>query len=107
MKVWQRLLIVILLLVPGLASAETVEVTDDLGGFVYLYQLRWEKLAAQKATVRISGRCTSGCKILLDYIPRKDICVTPKESRLLSRHHAICHRSIVEGLSRGHSRLNC
>ena len=80
MKVWQRLLIVILLLVPGLASAETVEVTDDLGGFVYLYQLRCEKLAAQKATVRISGRCTSDCKILLGYIPRKDICVTPNGS---------------------------
>ena len=80
MRIRQFLLAAILSVVPSLASAETVEVTDDLGGFVYLYQLRWQKLAAQKVSVRISGRCTSACTILLGYIPRKDICVTPSAS---------------------------
>jgi hypothetical protein len=80
MTVRRCLLAAILSLVPSLASAETVDVSDDLGGFVYLYQMRWEKLAAQKVSVRISGRCTSACTILLGYIPRKDICVTPTGS---------------------------
>jgi hypothetical protein len=76
MRVRQWLLAAILALVPSLASAETIDVSDDLGGLVYFYQMRWEKLAARKVNVRISGRCTSACTILMGYIPRQDICVT-------------------------------
>jgi hypothetical protein len=80
MKVRQLLLAAILAVAPSLASAETVDVHDDLGGFVFLYQARWEKLAAQNVSVRVSGRCTSACTILIGYIPRKDICVTENGS---------------------------
>lgn len=80
MKVRQFLLAAILSLVPSLASAETIEVSNDLGGFVTLYQARWEKLASQNVDVRVSGRCTSACTILLGYIPRQHICVTPTGS---------------------------
>jgi hypothetical protein len=71
-------LVAILSLVPSLASAETVEISEDRGGFVFMYQERWEKLAQQHVKVRIAGPCLSACTILLGYIPRQDICVTPK-----------------------------
>jgi hypothetical protein len=80
MRVRQWLLAAILALVPSLASAETIDVHDDLGGFVFMYQAKWEKLAAQNVDVRVSGRCTSACTILMGYIPRKDICVTENGS---------------------------
>lgn len=80
MRLRQCLLAAIVSFVPSLASAEVIEVSNDLGGFVFLYQQRWEKLAAQKVSVRVSGRCTSACTVLLGYIPRKDICVTPNGS---------------------------
>jgi hypothetical protein len=62
------------------ANAETVEITDDRGGFVFLYVEKWQKLQAQKANVKIAGPCLSACTVLLGYIPRRDICVTPNAS---------------------------
>ena len=80
MKVWQSLLAGILSLVTSAASAETVDINNDRGGFVFMYQARWEKLALQGVNVRVSGPCLSACTILLGYIPRRDICVTPSAS---------------------------
>jgi hypothetical protein len=80
MKVWQCLLAGILSLTTSAASAETIEINNDRGGFVFVYQARWEKLAMQGVNVRISGPCLSACTILLGYIPRRDICVTPNAS---------------------------
>lgn len=62
------------------ANAETVTITNDRGGILFLYQQRWEQLAAQKVNVRIAGPCLSACTIILGYIPRKDVCVTPQAS---------------------------
>jgi hypothetical protein len=77
MRLWQFLLTAILTFAPSLASAETIDVNNDRGGFVFLYQAKWEKLAQQGVNVRVSGSCLSACTILLGYIPRRDICVTP------------------------------
>jgi hypothetical protein len=59
------------------ARAQTIDIGGDHGGFVYLYQQKWEKLAAQKVNIRIVGLCASACTLLTGYFPRKDICVTP------------------------------
>jgi hypothetical protein len=77
MRARQCLLALISCLAASAANAETVEITNDRGGVLFLYQIRWEKLAAQKVNVRIAGPCLSACTILTGYIPRKDICVTP------------------------------
>jgi hypothetical protein len=77
MRAWQYVLVIILSLVASAASAETIEVTNDRGGVVYFYQMRWEKLALQHPNVRVTGMCLSACTILLGYVPRRDICVTP------------------------------
>ena len=74
----RRLFIPALLVIAASAvRAETIEISDDKGGFVTLYQQKWEKLAAQKDNVRITGMCASACTLLTGYFPRKDICVTP------------------------------
>jgi hypothetical protein len=80
MRAWQCVLVAILSLVTSVASAETVEITNDRGGLVLAYQMKWEKLALQHTNVRIAGPCLSACTILLGYIPRRDICVTPNGS---------------------------
>lgn len=80
MKVRQCLLAGILSFVTSAASAETIDINNDRGGVVFMYQARWEKLALQGVNVRVSGPCLSACTILLGYIARRDICVTPNAS---------------------------
>lgn len=77
---WPIIGAVILTLVGSVARADTVEITDDHGGFLFLYTMRWEKLAAQGVSVRINGPCLSACTVILGYIPRKKICATDKAS---------------------------
>jgi hypothetical protein len=77
MKVRRLFIPALLVVVASAARAETIEISDDKGGFVTLYQQKWEKLAAQKDNVRITGICASACTLLTGYFPRKDICVTP------------------------------
>ena len=80
MRVWQCVLAVILFVVTSVARADTVTVNDEHGGLLMWYQWQWARFAAQKVNVRIAGPCVSACTVLLGYIPRKDICVTPKAS---------------------------
>ena len=60
------------------AAAETIDVSDDHGGSVALYAQRWQGLAERGVDVRIVGPCQSACTVLLGYIPRQRICVTPQ-----------------------------
>jgi hypothetical protein len=62
------------------ANAVTVEVSDDHGGILPLYQARWHDLAEQNVRVEIVGPCVSACTILFGYIPSQKICVTPNAS---------------------------
>lgn len=60
------------------AAAETIDVFDDHGGSVAVYAQRWQRLAARGVDVRIVGPCQSACTVLLGYVPRRRICVTPQ-----------------------------
>jgi len=64
MKFWQVALTAILIIAAPLARAETIDITGDHGGLVFLYQQKWEKLAAQKVSIRIAGLCASACTLL-------------------------------------------
>ncbi|MDG4908340.1 hypothetical protein P9228_18090 [Mesorhizobium sp. WSM4898] len=61
-------------------SRRTINVSDDHGGSVAAYSQRWKGLAARGVNVRIVGKCQSACTVLLGYIPRSRICVTPAAS---------------------------
>jgi hypothetical protein len=77
----RSLLIVLLaILLPSIASAETINVSDNHGGRVADYDARWSELASRGVTVRIVGPCQSACTVLLGRIPREKICVTPQAS---------------------------
>lgn len=78
MRAWRFLLVIILSLVTCAARAETIDIDNDRGGFVFLYLMKWQKLALQHPNVRITGVCLSACTVLLGYVPRKNICVTEK-----------------------------
>jgi hypothetical protein len=80
MRTLPFLLVAILSLPASLASAATVDISDDHGGLLFLYQRQWEGLAQQNVHVRIVGPCVSACTILLGYIPSKNVCVTPNAS---------------------------
>jgi hypothetical protein len=80
MRAWQALVIVFLSLATSMARAETVEVSGDYGGFLVAYEAKWKKLADAHADVRIAGPCVSACTVLAGYIPRENICATPKGS---------------------------
>lgn len=62
------------------ARAETIDISDNHGGSVAEYSARWAELARQGVNVRIVGPCQSACTVLLGYIPRSRICVTPEAS---------------------------
>ncbi len=107
MRAWQALAIVFLSLTASIARAETVDVSGDYGGFLVAYEAKWAKLAAAHAKVRISGPCVLACTIVAGFLPREDICVTPKGS--LGFHQAIPffdYPDLVERLSAGHSELD-
>jgi hypothetical protein len=83
MRAWRSGLaaaLIAVLLATSAASAKTVEVNDPNGGLVMWYQYMWSKLGAENVSVRIAGPCVSACTILLGYIPRDRICVTPNAS---------------------------
>jgi hypothetical protein len=64
----------------AIASAETIDVSDNHGGLVSAYDARWAEAASRGAHVRIVGPCQSACTVLLGHIPRENICVTPRAS---------------------------
>jgi hypothetical protein len=67
-------------ILPSVAWAETINVSDSHGGSVAAYDARWAAYAAQGVNVRIVGPCQSACTVLLAHIPRDRICVTPQAS---------------------------
>ena len=77
MKVRQWLLAAILSLGVSVARAEIVDVSDDHGGLLSAYQTQWALFAARQVDVRIVGPWVSACTVLVGYIPRQHICVTP------------------------------
>jgi hypothetical protein len=77
-KMVSGLILIALSLAAPVAEAETIDVSDDHGGSVAIYNQRWQEYAARGVSVRIVGPCQSACTVLLGHIPRSRICVTPE-----------------------------
>ncbi len=78
--IFAGLILFVASLAASVAAAETINVSDNHGGSVAAYSQRWKGLAARGVNVRIVGKCQSACTVLLGYIPRSKICVTPAAS---------------------------
>jgi hypothetical protein len=77
-KILCALTVIALSLAASVAAAETIDVSDDHGGSVAIYNQQWQEYAARGVSVRIVGPCQSACTVLLGHIPRSRICVTPQ-----------------------------
>jgi hypothetical protein len=73
-------MLIILTLGLGTVQAEAIDIVDNHGGRVDLYDQRWAGLAAGNPQVRVTGPCKSACTVLLKHVPRGKICVTPEAS---------------------------
>jgi hypothetical protein len=71
---------VIVVSAPAVVRAETIDVYDNHGGSVAVYNQEWAANARRGVNVRIVGPCQSACTVLLGHIPRSRICVTPAAS---------------------------
>jgi hypothetical protein len=61
------------------ATAETPRagvtvLQNESGGYLAIYQYRFETLAAKGDDVQIRGKCLSACTLVLAYIPRERLC---------------------------------
>jgi hypothetical protein len=80
MRMCAVLITLLAVVLPSAVVAETIEVSDNHGGSVAQYNVRWAGYAARGVDVKIVGPCQSACTVLLGHIPRNKICVTPQAS---------------------------
>jgi hypothetical protein len=63
----------------GLVSATAaMTIGDDGGGQIGAYRAKYRALRVSGEHVEIDGTCASACTMLLGFIPRDHICVTPR-----------------------------
>ena len=67
-----------LLMVALAHGAGAVTITDDYGGRIRDYLIKYRALERSSEPVVIDGVCGSACTILLGIIPASRICVTPR-----------------------------
>jgi hypothetical protein len=80
-----RYLAPILLILSMSNAVSAVRITNDRGGHIGSYVIKYQRLASAGESVIIDGLCASACTILLSELPRDKICVT---SRAMLGFHA-------------------
>src|SRR3954470_7867998 len=76
-----------ILLILSMANAiSAVRITNDRGGQIGSYVIKYQRLASAGESVIIDGLCASACTILLSELPDDKICVT---SRATLGFHAV------------------
>jgi len=64
-------------LIASAACAE-VRVTNDPGGEITSYVTKFENLRASGERLVIDGPCLSACTLFTAFLPRQQVCVTPR-----------------------------
>ena len=64
-------------LITCVAHAE-VRVTNDPGGEITSYVTKFENLRASGERLVIDGPCLSACTLFTAFLPRQQVCVTPR-----------------------------
>ena len=75
----------ILLILSMSNAVSAVRITNDRGGRIGGYVIKYQRLALTGESVVIDGLCASACTILLSELPHDKICVT---SRAMLGFHA-------------------
>jgi hypothetical protein len=71
-------LAVILLILNVADASSAVRITNDRGGRIGSYVIKYQRLASAGESVIIDGLCASACTIVLGELPRNRICVTSR-----------------------------
>jgi hypothetical protein len=64
-------------LITSVACAE-VRVTNDPGGEITSYVAKFQNLRASGERLVIDGPCLSACTLFTAFLPRRQVCVTPR-----------------------------
>jgi hypothetical protein len=59
-------------------ALSAVRITNDRGGRIGSYVVKYQRLASAGETVIIDGLCASACTIVLSELPHDRICVTSR-----------------------------
>ena len=62
---------------PAIGHA-SVRIADDYGGRIGDYIKRYKELQTSRELVVIDGDCVSACTLVLSFVPKARICVTPR-----------------------------
>lgn len=76
---WQAALVgaIASAIITSAASAE-VRVTNDPGGEITSYVTKFENMRASRERLVIDGPCLSACTLFTAFLPRRQVCVTPR-----------------------------
>ena len=78
MKYMTAFLAAILLILNMSNANSAVRITDDRGGRIGSYVIKYHRLASSGQSVIIDGLCASACTIVLSALPHNKICVTSR-----------------------------
>src|SRR5689334_10606587 len=75
---YARLLAAMLLILAASEASAAVRITNDPGGRIGAYVVKYQHLASTGESVIIDGLCASACTIVLSELPHDRICVTSR-----------------------------
>jgi hypothetical protein len=78
MKCVTGFLAAILLILNVADASSAVRITNDRGGRIGSYVIKYQRLASAGESVIIDGLCASACTIVLSEVPHDKICVTSR-----------------------------
>ncbi|WP_213288012.1 hypothetical protein [Bradyrhizobium sp. sGM-13] len=78
MKCMTGFLVAILLTLNVSEASSAVRITNDRGGLIATYIVKYDRLASSGQSVIIDGLCASACTMVLSALPHDKICVTPR-----------------------------
>jgi hypothetical protein len=61
----------------GVSPALAERINDDAGGLIDTYVQRFSRIRDSGARIMVDGQCLSACTLVLAFVPRERICVTP------------------------------
>ena len=75
-----RSVTLILIWLMGVSPALAERISDDAGGLIDTYVQRFSRIRDSGERMVVDGQCLSACTLVLAFVPRERICVTPNAS---------------------------